>query len=48
MTTITHTNLAAPPKILVLGAAGPTGGHIVSQAVSRGYDPVFIIKISGH
>ncbi|MBP1862087.1 NAD(P)-dependent oxidoreductase [Rhizobium herbae] len=41
---ITETHLAAAPKILVLGATGPTGRHIVSQAVSRGYDVTLLVR----
>ncbi len=37
-TSVTKTNAAAAPKILVLGATGPTGRHIVTQAIERGYD----------
>ncbi|MBD8556168.1 SDR family oxidoreductase [Rhizobium sp. CFBP 8762] len=40
----TETHLAAAPKILVLGATGPTGRHIVSQAVSRGYDVTVLVR----
>ncbi|ARM90845.1 putative NADH-flavin reductase [Rhizobium leguminosarum] len=41
---ITETHFAAAPKILVLGATGPTGRHIVSQAVSRGYDVTVLVR----
>jgi uncharacterized protein YbjT (DUF2867 family) len=43
-TSTTETTLAAAPKILVLGATGPTGRHIVSQAVSRGYDVTLLVR----
>jgi len=43
-TSVTETHLAATPKILVLGATGPTGRHIVSQAVSRGYDVTILVR----
>ncbi|MBW9089745.1 SDR family oxidoreductase [Rhizobium wenxiniae] len=32
------------PKILILGATGPTGRHIVSQAVARGYDVTALVR----
>src|SRR3546814_10179579 len=41
---ITETHFAAAPKILVLGATGPTGRYIVSQAVSRGYDVIVLVR----
>jgi putative NADH-flavin reductase len=44
MTTTTDTNLAAAPKILILGATGPTGRHIVSQAVGRRYDVTVLVR----
>ncbi|MGM4985958.1 MULTISPECIES: NAD(P)-dependent oxidoreductase [Rhizobium] len=45
MTTFTtDTTLAAAPKILILGATGPTGRHIVNQAVSRGYDVTLLVR----
>ncbi|QND46086.1 SDR family oxidoreductase (plasmid) [Rhizobium lusitanum] len=45
MTTFTtDKTLAAAPKILILGATGPTGRHIVSQAVSRGYDVTLLVR----
>lgn len=43
-TSVTETNLAAAPKILILGATGPTGRHIVSQAVSQGYDVIVLVR----
>ncbi|UXN67255.1 SDR family oxidoreductase (plasmid) [Phyllobacterium sp. A18/5-2] len=43
-TSLTKTLLAAAPKILVLGATGPTGRHIVSQAVSRRYDVTVLVR----
>ncbi|MCJ9722205.1 SDR family oxidoreductase [Agrobacterium sp. SHOUNA12C] len=45
MTTFTtDKTLAAVPKILILGATGPTGRHIVSQAVRRGYDVTLLVR----
>lgn len=41
---ITETHLLAAPKILVLGATGPTGRHIVSQALARGYDVTILVR----
>lgn len=38
------TNSTAAPKILVLGATGPTGRHIVTQAVQRGYDVTALVR----
>jgi len=35
---VPETRTAATPKILVLGATGPTGRHIVAEAIQRGYD----------
>ncbi|MBA8879132.1 NAD(P)-dependent oxidoreductase [Phyllobacterium myrsinacearum] len=43
-TSATETHFAAGPKILVLGATGPTGRHIVSQALSRGYDVTVLVR----
>ncbi|WP_426129108.1 NAD(P)-dependent oxidoreductase [Pararhizobium sp. PWRC1-1] len=43
-TSITDAHFSAAPKILVLGATGPTGRHIVSQAVSRGYDVTVLVR----
>jgi uncharacterized protein YbjT (DUF2867 family) len=43
-TSVTETNSAAAPKILILGATGPTGRHIVSQAISRGYDVTVLVR----
>ncbi|MES5047279.1 SDR family oxidoreductase [Rhizobium nepotum] len=43
-TSVTETHIAAAPKALVLGATGPTGRHIVSQAVSRGYDVTVLVR----
>lgn len=43
-TSVNETNVAAAPKILILGATGPTGRHIVSQAVSRGYDVTVLVR----
>jgi uncharacterized protein YbjT (DUF2867 family) len=45
MTTSTiDTTLAATPKILILGATGLTGRHIVSQALARGYDVTVLVR----
>lgn len=44
MTKAAETALEAVPKILILGATGPTGRHIVSQAVSRGYDVTVLVR----
>lgn len=41
---VPETRFAAVPNILVLGATGPTGRHIVSQAVSRGYDVTLLVR----
>jgi uncharacterized protein YbjT (DUF2867 family) len=35
---------APAPKILVLGATGPTGRHIVAQALERGYDVTALVR----
>ncbi|CDZ58827.1 NAD(P)-dependent oxidoreductase [Neorhizobium galegae] len=43
-TSVTETNAAAAPKILILGATGPTGRHIVSQALARGYDVTVLVR----
>ncbi|MER8407754.1 SDR family oxidoreductase [Mesorhizobium sp. M1307] len=43
-TPVPETRFAAVPNILVLGATGPTGRHIVSQAVSRGYDVTLLVR----
>ena len=43
-TSATETNPAGAPKILVLGATGPTGRHIVSQALARGYDVTVLVR----
>jgi uncharacterized protein YbjT (DUF2867 family) len=43
-TSVTAARLAATPKILILGATGPTGRHIVAQAVSRGYDVTVLVR----
>jgi putative NADH-flavin reductase len=43
-TPVTDTHFSAAPKILVLGATGPTGRHIVSQAVSRGYHVTLLVR----
>lgn len=40
----TQSHLTASPKILVLGATGPTGRHIVSQAISQGYDVTVLVR----
>jgi putative NADH-flavin reductase len=41
---VTETYSAAAPKILILGATGPTGRHIVSQALARGYDVTVLVR----
>ncbi|WP_276122179.1 NAD(P)-dependent oxidoreductase [Pararhizobium qamdonense] len=41
---VTDKYFSAAPKILVLGATGPTGPHIVSQAVSCGYDVTLLVR----
>lgn len=43
-TIATETGFVAAPKIVVLGATGPTGRHIVSQAVGRGYDVTVLVR----
>jgi uncharacterized protein YbjT (DUF2867 family) len=49
---VTSTVNSATQKILVLGATGPTGRYIVSQAVNRGYDVTILVrapeKAAGH
>jgi putative NADH-flavin reductase len=44
-TSATQTVLSVTPKIVVLGATGPTGRHIVGQAVSRGYDVTVLVRL---
>ncbi|MDQ0133806.1 putative NADH-flavin reductase [Neorhizobium galegae] len=44
ITSVTESNAAAAPKILILGATGPTGRHIVSQALTRGYDVTVLVR----
>ncbi|QJX10007.1 NAD(P)-dependent oxidoreductase [Rhizobium brockwellii] len=43
-TSIIDIDFSAAPKIVVLGATGPTGRHIVSQALSRGYDVTLLVR----
>ncbi|MBA1344933.1 NAD(P)-dependent oxidoreductase [Rhizobium sp. WYCCWR 11146] len=43
-TSTIDTILAAAPKILILGATGPTGRHIVSQALARGYEVTVLVR----
>jgi uncharacterized protein YbjT (DUF2867 family) len=43
-TATTETTLAAAPKILILGATGPTGRHIVSHALACGYDVTALVR----
>lgn len=43
-TSVTKTSTAAAPKILVLGATGSTGRHIVTQAIERGYDVSALVR----
>lgn len=40
----TETKQTNLPKILILGATGPTGRHIVRQAVARGYDVTALVR----
>jgi putative NADH-flavin reductase len=40
----TETPLTAAPKILILGATGPTGRLIVAQALARGYDVTALVR----
>jgi putative NADH-flavin reductase len=40
----TDTQPTDPSKILILGATGPTGRHIVSQAIARGYDVTVLAR----
>lgn len=44
MTIVTEASFGAAPKILILGATGPTGRHVVSQAVGRGYDVTVLVR----
>jgi putative NADH-flavin reductase len=41
---VPETQTAAAPKILVLGATGPTGRLIVAQALERGYDVTALVR----
>src|SRR4051812_45547097 len=43
-TPTTETSLTATPKILILGGTGPTGRHIVDQALARGYDVTVLVR----
>ena len=43
-TSTSDTTLAIALKILVLGATGPTGRHIVGQALARGYDVTVLAR----
>ena len=43
-TSATESNRAEAPKILILGATGPTGRHIVSQALARGWDVTVLVR----
>jgi len=43
-TPVPETPFVAVPNILVLGATGPTGRHIVGQAVRRGYDVTLLVR----
>ncbi len=40
----TDTQPTNPSRILVLGATGPTGRQIVSQAITRGYDVTALVR----
>lgn len=44
LTSPAETQPTYPPKILILGATGPTGRHIVRQAVARGYDVTALVR----
>lgn len=44
LTSPTETESTNLPKILILGATGPTGRHIVRQAVARGYDVTVFVR----
>ncbi|WP_425964701.1 NAD(P)-dependent oxidoreductase [Rhizobium nepotum] len=46
-TSVTETNAAKAPKTLILGATGPTGRHVVSQALARGYDVTVLVRSPG-
>ncbi|RWX11784.1 SDR family oxidoreductase [Rhizobium hidalgonense] len=41
---VPETQNIAAPKILILGATGPTGRHIVTQAHERGYDVTTLVR----
>lgn len=41
---VTKEHVTRLPKIVILGATGPTGRHIVSQAVSRGHDVTVLVR----
>jgi putative NADH-flavin reductase len=41
---VTKEHATRLPKIVILGATGPTGRHIVSQAVSRGHDVTVLVR----
>lgn len=43
-TSITEEPRTTTPKLLVLGATGGTGRHIVSQARARGYDVAALVR----
>ncbi|MDQ0996052.1 putative NADH-flavin reductase [Phyllobacterium ifriqiyense] len=43
-TSAPQSNLAAFPKIVILGATGPTGRYIVAQAVASGYDVTVLVR----
>ncbi|CAN7734745.1 NAD(P)-dependent oxidoreductase [Neorhizobium sp. LjRoot104] len=44
LTSPTETQPTSLPKILILGATGPTGRHIVCQAIARGYDVTALVR----
>lgn len=44
MLTSATTRSDTTPKITVLGATGPTGRHIVTQALSRGFDVTALVR----
>ncbi len=44
LTSPSETQPAKLPEILILGATGTTGRHIVSQAVARGHDVTVLVR----
>ncbi|WP_064713521.1 NAD(P)-dependent oxidoreductase [Rhizobium bangladeshense] len=47
LTSPTDTQPANLQKIVILGSTGPTGRHIVRQAVARGYDVTAFVRAPG-